>query len=133
MTSVAAAATEAVMPTSRSVRSLARRRGREGILSTAPLRTFTTSTMPQNVSEGQISVLLVDDHALFRRGLRELLTDHGFDVLGEASDGASGARLAGELRPDVVLMDLEMPGVDGREAIRRIVEARVPTRVLVLT
>jgi DNA-binding NarL/FixJ family response regulator len=80
-----------------------------------------------------VTVLLVDDHALFRRGLRELLGEHGFSVVGEASNGASGVRLAAELRPDVVLMDLDMPGMDGQRATRAIVELELPCRVLVLT
>src|SRR4051812_41200724 len=80
-----------------------------------------------------ISVVLVDDHALFRRGLRELLVEHGFAVVGEASNGAAGVRLVAELRPDVVLMDLEMPGMDGQEATRAIADQGLRARVLVLT
>jgi two-component system nitrate/nitrite response regulator NarL len=79
------------------------------------------------------TVLVVDDHALFRRGLRELLTAHGFAVVGEASNGIAAVRLAAELRPDVVVMDLEMPGMDGRAATEAIVGADLPSRVLILT
>lgn len=79
------------------------------------------------------SVVLVDDHQLVRDGLRLILELAGIDVLAEAADGAEGARLVLELRPDVVLMDLRMPHVDGIEATRRIVAADSPTRVLVLT
>jgi DNA-binding NarL/FixJ family response regulator len=79
------------------------------------------------------SVVLVDDQQLVRDGLRLILELAGIDVLGEAGDGAEGARLVLELEPDVVLMDLRMPVVDGIEATRRIVAAGSPTRVLVLT
>ena len=79
------------------------------------------------------SVVLVDDQQLVRDGLRLILELAGIDVLGEAADGAQGARLVLELAPDVVLMDLRMPHVDGIEATRRIVAAGSPTRVLVLT
>ncbi|GAA3174550.1 response regulator transcription factor [Blastococcus jejuensis] len=79
------------------------------------------------------SVVLVDDQQLVRDGLRLILELAGIDVVGEAADGAEGARLVLELRPDVVLMDLRMPHVDGIEATRRIVAAGSTTRVLVLT
>jgi DNA-binding NarL/FixJ family response regulator len=80
-----------------------------------------------------VTVVLVDDHALFRRGLCELLVEHGFSVVGEASNGAAGVRLVAELRPDVVLMDLEMPGMDGQQATRAIAEQGLGARVLVMT
>jgi DNA-binding NarL/FixJ family response regulator len=79
------------------------------------------------------SVLLADDQALVREGFRLILELEGFDVVGEAADGAEAVALARELRPDVALMDLRMPGVDGIEATREIVRAGLPTRVLVLT
>jgi DNA-binding NarL/FixJ family response regulator len=75
----------------------------------------------------------VDDHALFRGGLRTVLEDHGVHVVGEAGDGERGVELAAELAPDVVAMDLHMPGIGGVEATRRIVALGGPTRVLVLT
>ena len=79
------------------------------------------------------TVVLVDDQQLVRDGLRLILELAGIDVVGEAADGGEGTRLVLDLRPDVVLMDLRMPHVDGIEATRRIVAAGSPTRVLVLT
>jgi DNA-binding NarL/FixJ family response regulator len=79
------------------------------------------------------SVALVDDQALVRDGLRLILELAGVDVVGEAADGEDGVRLVQERRPDVVLMDLRMPRMDGIEATRRLVAAGVPTRILVLT
>jgi len=82
-----------------------------------------------------IRVLLVDDQALVRAGFRMILKgEPGIEVVGEASDGAEAIALARELAPDVVLMDVRMPGVDGIEATRRILERpRSGTAVLVLT
>lgn len=79
------------------------------------------------------TVVLVDDQQMIRDGLRLILELAGVEVVGEAPDGAEGVRLVLELAPDVVLMDLRMPHVDGIEATRRIVAAGTPTRVLVLT
>lgn len=61
-------------------------------------------------------VVLADDHALFRNGLRDLLSEHGIDVVGEAADGPSAVALVERAAPDVVLMDLSMPGMSGIEA-----------------
>src|SRR5829696_2918476 len=80
-----------------------------------------------------IRVLLVDDHDVFRHGLAQLLRDEGLDVVAEASGGEAGVRLTAELRPDVVLMDLSMPGMSGIEATRAIVGADPDVRVLVLS
>ena len=78
-------------------------------------------------------VLLVDDHDLFRTGLRNLLADQGVDVVGEAQTGAEALGLVRELAPDVVVMDLNMPGMNGVEATRQINVLAPLTRVLVLT
>ena len=83
-----------------------------------------------------IRVLLVDDQALVRAGFRALLdAQHDIEVVGEAADGGQALRLAAEHRPDVVLMDIRMPGVDGLEATRRMVaDSRLATvKVVILT
>ncbi len=79
------------------------------------------------------SVVLVDDQTLVRDGLRLILELGGIEVVGEAGDGAEGAAIVVDRAPDVVLMDLRMPGTDGIEATRRIVASGSPTRVVVLT
>jgi DNA-binding NarL/FixJ family response regulator len=81
-----------------------------------------------------ISVLLADDQPLLRRGFRMILeAEQGLTVVGEAGDGAEAVELARRVRPDVVLMDIRMPGTDGIEATRRITAAEPGVRVLVLT
>ncbi|MEU1312056.1 response regulator transcription factor [Streptomyces cinnamoneus] len=81
-----------------------------------------------------IKVLLVDDHQVVRRGLRTFLeVQEDIEVVGEAADGAEGVERAEELRPDVVLMDVKMPGTDGIEALRRLRELANPARVLIVT
>jgi two-component system response regulator NreC len=83
---------------------------------------------------GKIDVLLVDDHVLVRQGLRCVLeADPDLHIIGEASDGKSAAEMAERLRPDVVLMDLTLPDVDGIEATRRIAGRQGGPNVLVLT
>lgn len=78
-------------------------------------------------------VLVVDDQDMVRTGLRMILELAGLDVVGEAADGAAAVALVEELAPDVVLMDLRMPGTDGVEATRRIVGSGARARVLALT
>jgi len=78
-------------------------------------------------------ILLVDDHPLTRSALAGLLAQHGFDVVGEASDGEEAVERAGELRPDLVLLDLSMPGMDGLTALPRLREAAPDCEVVVLT
>ncbi|WP_104136222.1 MULTISPECIES: response regulator transcription factor [unclassified Cryobacterium] len=81
-----------------------------------------------------ISILLVDDQALLRVGFRMVLeAEDDFTVVGEASDGAQAIALAARLNPDVVLMDVRMPGVDGIEATRQIMAAQPETRIIILT
>jgi DNA-binding NarL/FixJ family response regulator len=80
-----------------------------------------------------IRVLIVDDHALFRRGLREHLETSGLDVVGEAEDAAGALALCVETEPEVVLMDISMPGGSGIDATRRLRAAVPDTRVLMLT
>ncbi len=81
-----------------------------------------------------ISIVVVDDHPIVRDGLRGIFTvDEGFTVVGEAGDGAEAVAVAERLRPDVVLMDLRMPGTGGVEAINRLTALGNPARVLVLT
>src|SRR5690349_179889 len=83
---------------------------------------------------GAIRVMIVDDHAIVREGLRTLLSEEpGLEVAGEATDGAEAVAAATALQPDVVLMDLVMPEVDGIEATRRLRDAGLPCRVIVLT
>jgi DNA-binding NarL/FixJ family response regulator len=80
-----------------------------------------------------IRVLLVDDHDLFRTGLRNLLEEQGVDVVAEAGTGIDAVGLVRELAPEVVVMDLNMPGISGVEATRQISTIAPLTRVLVLT
>ncbi|HEY3506920.1 MAG TPA: response regulator transcription factor [Actinocatenispora sp.] len=85
-------------------------------------------------SQRPVRVLLVDDQPLLRTGFRMVLgVEPDVDVVGEAGDGAEGVELARRLLPDVVLMDIRMPRMDGVAATRAIVEARLPVRVLILT
>jgi DNA-binding NarL/FixJ family response regulator len=78
-------------------------------------------------------LLIADDHTLFRRSLRALLEAKGYDVVGEAAEGGRALELARELRPEIVLMDLEMPGIDGFQATRRLVAELPGVRVVALT
>jgi DNA-binding NarL/FixJ family response regulator len=80
-----------------------------------------------------IRVVVIDDHPVVRQGLRSFLESRGFAVVGEAGDGDEAVRLVGELRPDVLLTDVVMPGVDGIEVIRRLRAAGADVGILVLT
>jgi DNA-binding NarL/FixJ family response regulator len=81
-----------------------------------------------------IRLLLADDQPLVRTGFRMILEEtDDIDIVGEARDGTEAVRLAGELNPDVILMDVRMPGVDGIEATRQIVTRNGAARVLILT
>jgi DNA-binding NarL/FixJ family response regulator len=100
----------------------------------SPKRRGSVSDSAQtSADEISVRVLLVDDHDLFRTGLRNLLEERGVQIVGEASSGEQAVRLVRELAPDVVVMDLHMPGISGIEAIRQIVGFAPLTRVLVLT
>ncbi|MFF2527033.1 response regulator [Streptomyces liangshanensis] len=86
------------------------------------------------MADKTIRVLLVDDHQVVRRGLRTFLeVQDDIEVVGEASDGAEGVARAEELRPDVVLMDIKMPGTDGIEALRTLRDLQNPAKVLIVT
>src|SRR3954464_12877243 len=84
-------------------------------------------------NQAEPRVLLVDDHDLFRTGLRNLLEEQGVQVVGEADNGTDALRMVREVAPDVVVMDLNMPGISGVEATRQISMFAPLTRVLVLT
>jgi len=78
-------------------------------------------------------VVIVDDHAAMRAALRDALEDEGATVIGEADEGSAGVELATRLEPDVVLMDLRLPGISGLEATRHIKQLRPAVQVLILT
>ena len=86
------------------------------------------------MTEGRIRVLVVDDHAVVREGIRGVLAaTPGFDVVGEAGDGAEALKLAEEQRPDVVVLDLTMPGMSGLEATAALRRQSTNVRVLILS
>jgi DNA-binding NarL/FixJ family response regulator len=87
----------------------------------------------EGVSAELLRVMLVDDHDLFRTGLRNLLEEQGVHIVAEAAEGSVALQLVRELAPDVVVMDLNMPGMNGIEATREITRLAPLTRVLVLT
>lgn len=81
-----------------------------------------------------ITLLIADDHELFRKGLRQLCEiNGGFRVLAEAESGLEAVRLAEQFKPDVILMDIQMPGLTGVEATRQIVQANPAAQIIVLT
>jgi DNA-binding NarL/FixJ family response regulator len=84
-------------------------------------------------AESDVRTVVVDDHTLFRHGLKRLLEENGFNIVGEASNGKSAVDLIGEKAPDVVLMDLEMPLMDGIEATSKVIENNPDARIIVLT
>ncbi|MDO4263411.1 MAG: response regulator transcription factor, partial [Deinococcus sp.] len=80
-----------------------------------------------------IRVLLVDDHALFRQGLRSLLESEGMRVIGEAANGREALRFAADTHPDVILMDIQMPELDGVKATQNILEIDPSAKVIMIT
>jgi DNA-binding NarL/FixJ family response regulator len=78
-------------------------------------------------------VLLADDHARLREALRDLLEETGFEVVGESGDGADAVAMARRLEPDIVVIDLRMPVLNGLDATRRIRDGRPATQVVVLS
>jgi len=95
---------------------------------------MTQAAKPKAKKDGDgVRVLLVDDHDLFRTGLRNLLEEQGVQVVGEAANGHDAVRSVREAAPDVVVMDLNMPGMTGVEATREITSFAPLTRVVVLT
>ncbi len=80
-----------------------------------------------------IRLMLADDHKMLREGLRRSMTEAGFDVVGEAHDGVEAVRLAEQLLPDVILMDVSMPNCDGVEACRQVKAIGSPSKVVMLT
>jgi len=90
--------------------------------------------MAEQVMERTIRILLVDDHTLFRSGIKALLQRQAdFEIVGEAGDGLEGIKRAKSLKPDVILLDLHMPGLSGREAVQLILEEVPDTHVVMLT
>jgi two-component system nitrate/nitrite response regulator NarL len=86
------------------------------------------------MSSPPIRVLIVDDHTLFRSGVKALLArQSGFEVVGEAADGLEGLKRAKALNPDVILLDLHMPGISGREAVKLITEEVPHAHIVMLT
>jgi two-component system nitrate/nitrite response regulator NarL len=85
-------------------------------------------------AEKRIRVLLIDDHTLFRSGIKALLQRQpGFEVVGEAGDALEGVKRAKTLQPDIVLLDIHMPGITGREAVSLVADEAPEARILMLT
>ncbi len=83
---------------------------------------------------GRITVLIADDHPVVRQGLQVLLSvQDDIDVIGEAADGEQAVAMAAELKPDVILLDIKLPGMDGIEVLRELRDSGMATRALVLT
>ncbi len=86
------------------------------------------------MSESPASILLIDDHPLLRQGIKQLIEmEDDMEVLGEASNATDGIRLATELEPDLILMDLNMPEVNGIEALKRLRDLNISSRIVMFT
>jgi DNA-binding NarL/FixJ family response regulator len=82
----------------------------------------------------KVTLLIVDDHPVFRRGLRQIIEDHPmFEIVGEASDGQTGLRLAAELKPEIAVLDIDMPRLSGIEMARTLQKMKPSTKVVFLT
>ena len=115
-------------------RSLAARKNAPGVPAPAPAPSTSTPPEAAGSDADPIRVLIADDHALFRRGLEMVLQgEPGLDLVGQASDGAEAVQIAGEVLPDVVLMDIRMPKITGIEAARQMKEAAPSAKIIMLT
>ena len=95
---------------------------------------MTDARDADEAGEARIRIVVVDDHTLFRRGMTALLARvPDFAIVGEAADGFEGIRVVGERKPDVVLLDLHMPGISGIEAMKAILDEAPGTHVVMLT
>ena len=82
----------------------------------------------------RVKVLIVDDHPLFRKGLRQVVeTDQRFELVAEAGDGETALQLIDEKKPDIAVLDVNLPGLSGLEVARSLLAKRLPTRIIVLT
>ncbi len=97
------------------------------------MSTTSSEHRPADKALEEVRVLVVDDHDLFRTGLKTLLEEQGVNVVGEAPNGQTAIRLASELAPDVIIMALNMPGLTGVETTRKLSSMAPLTRVVVLT
>jgi NarL family two-component system response regulator LiaR len=90
--------------------------------------------MPENGEQKTVRILLVDDHTLIRRGMKgQFALEQAYSIVGEAADGAEALKLAAQLQPDVVLMDIDLPVMDGITATQQIKSDRPTTRILALS
>ena len=85
------------------------------------------------MSNMKLSIIVIDDHTLFREGLQSLLGRHGIEVVASVSDGQEGIKLALELQPDIVLLDMRMPGMSGLEVLKQFQHLKFPAPVVMLT